>query len=461
MLKRFLLAALGGGIVGATMADTDPAPEKLLPTGRRQYVNDPALNARAWPRSVLINHPGYEQLQDGQAESPQTDNPGFGGAFYAADGGAELAGCPALDQAPLTIRLRVKARNADAFNIFVAHEPKSALNHWEFYSFRGSGYLAFYMPGNAPDTILSRTCVTDGRWHDVAAVVARGRVRLFADGKAVAEGPVTRPFGRAAAETRFAVGTLVGGGLVCNGWLDDVCIRSAEETITAPLAAPQKAGASTLFLCAFDAVGGRYAVAGKMAGSITAESRTERLVDELLPRAGIEPTVKPGEKPPKNVPTLACTAEQFAEVVVRRTGALLDALEKRGVDVAALRADWRRLPAPSGAQSNDVFAACAVRRAAMFANPDWDAYDRLVFLARACYAGCRLTNMKNTDRTGGHFATQCFGFNTICGGGIFSLEAWRGKTPAVKNLLEGRVVANGPYQGRTLSDGSFYTPEVS
>ena len=501
------------------------APEKRLPTGRRQYVNNPALNAQAWPRSVLINHPGYERLLDGLAESPQTDNPGFGGAFSAADGGAEMAGCPALDQAPLTIRLRVKARNADAFNIFVAHGPKLALNHWEFYSFRGSGYLAFYMPGNAPDTILSRTCVTDGRWHDVAAVVARGRVRLFADGKAVAEGPVTRPFGRAAAETRLAVGSLVGGGLVCNGWLDDVCIRSAEEMIIAPLAAPQKADASTLFLCAFDAVGGRYAVAGKMAGSITAESRTERLVDELLPRADIEPTVKPGEKPPKNVPTLACTAEQFAEavrriglkavraddvrpgvlsfwgeqaadvqrqidgrmplprgavsqvydpqalvkpgertpyeVVVRRTGALLDALEKRGVDVAALRADWRRLPAPSGAQSNDVFAACAVRRAAMFANPDWDAYDRLVFLARACYAGCRLTNMKNTDRTGGHFATQCFGFNTIRGGGIFSLEAWRGKTPAVKNLLEGRVVVNGPYQGRTLSDGSFYTPEVS
>jgi len=134
-------------------------------------VNDKALNAQAWPRSVLISHPGYERLLDGQVVTPQTENPGFGGAFFAGEGGVTVAGCPALDQTPLTIRLRVKARNADAFNIFVAHEPKSSPLHWEFYSFKGTGHLAFYLPGNAPGTVLSRTCVTDGRWHDVAAVV--------------------------------------------------------------------------------------------------------------------------------------------------------------------------------------------------------------------------------------------------------------------------------------------------
>ena len=262
-----------------------------------------------------------------------------------------------------------------------------------------------------------------------------------------------------------------------------------------------------------------------MAGVIEAKSGAEKIMNELLPREGIEPTVKPGEKPAKNAPRVDCTAEQLegsirrlgltstratdirpgvlafwgelvAElqgeidgtfplprgavgqvydpqalvrpeektpyaVVVRRTGALLDALAKRGVDVAALREDWKRLAANAAAQSNDVFAACAVRRAAMFSDPDLNAYDKLAFLARASYAGCRLTNMKNTDRTGGHFATQCFGFNTIHGGGLFSLEGWRAKTPAVKNLLEGRIVGNGPYKGKTLDSGSFYTPEVS
>jgi hypothetical protein len=497
---------------------------KRLPTGQRQYVNDKALNAQAWPRPVLLSHPGYERLLDVQGVSPQTENPGFGGAFFAGEGGVTVAGCPALDQTPLTIRLRVKARNANAFNVFVAHEPKSSPIHWEFYSFKGTGYLAFYLPGNVPGTVLSRTCVTDGRWHDVAAVVTRERVRLYADGKQVAEEKVTRPFGHTNGVTRLGIGRLVDGGLACDGWADDLNIRASGETITAPLDAPQQVDASTLFLCAFDEVAGRYAVLGRMAGEIAAKSRMERIAEELLPREGVEPTVKPGEKPPKNVPTVACTAERFdaavrrlglktvkpedvrpgvlafwgehvAElqrqidgrmplprgaagqvydrqalvrpeektpyaVVVRRTGALLDALEKRGGDVTALREDWQRLAANAAVQSNDVFAACAVRRATMFANPELAAYDRLVFLARATYAGCRLTNMKNTDRIGGHFNTQCFGFNTIHGGGLFSLEGWRAKMPAVKNLLEGCAVGNGPYQGRPLSDGSFYTPEV-
>jgi hypothetical protein len=533
VLKQFLSVALSGGLAVVTAEATaaGQAPENVLPTGRRQYVTASALNAQPWPRSVLLSHPGYERLLDGQAESPQTDNPGFGGSFFAGQGGAVVAGCPALDQAPLTIRLRVKARHAAQFNIFVAHEPKSSPLHWEFYSFKGSGHLAFYMPGNKPDTILSRTCVTDGLWHDVAAVVTRERVRLYVDGKQVAEGNVTRPFGRATGPTRLGVGTLVEGGLVCDGWIDDLGIRSSEMSVDTPLVAPQQADASTLFLCAFDVSDGRYEALGRMAGMIAVGAQGGQIRDELLPREGVEPSVAPGEKPPKNIPLQACSADQLAEaihrlglqavsaeevrpgvlalwgeqvvdlqnqisgktplprgaagqvydehalirpeektpyeVIVRRTGALLDLLEKGRADtqvrpyLATLRRDWDRLKTPVSVHSNDVFAACAVRRAVVLANPELATYDRLVFLARATYAGSRLTNMRNTDRTGGHFNTQCFGFNTIHGGGLFTLEGWRTKEPAVKSLLAGCVVANGPLKGKPLDSGSFYTPEVS
>lgn len=522
---NYFFMIMGLAVCAAVADEADFSFMSFLPTGRRQYVDNPALNACEWPRSVIISDPEYEQGLGGKQKELPSDAV-FGASYVVREGGIVVAGCPELSQAPLTVRLRVKVRNADRFNIFVAHEPKSSPIHWEFYSYAKTGYLAFYMPGNQPAEVVSKTCVADGQWHDVAAVLTRERVRLYVDGKQVAEEKVTRPFARPTSATRLGIGTLVEGTLTCDGWLDDVSIRAAEEAITAPLAAPQKVDASTLFLCPFErSETGGYAVAGRLEGTLEAGRRAERFPERLFPREGLEPTVKPGEKPPKNVPRVACTAEQldgairrlaltsvraedfrpgvFAfwgelaaelqsqiegkivlprgaaeqvydeqallrpeektpfEVVVRRTGALLDAREKQGVDVAALREDWKRLAANASPRPEDVFAACAVRRGAMLANPDLASYDKLAFLARATYAGSRLTNMGNTDRTGGHFATQCFGFNTIRGGGIFALEGWRGRTPAVKNLLEGRVVCNGRLKGKTLDSGSFYAPEVS
>ena len=509
------------------------APEKRLPTGRRQYVGEKKLNDQTWPLTVLINHPGYERLLAGKApEETETENIGFGGAFFAEKGGMTVTGCPALAQVPLTVRLRVKVRSANAFNIFVAHEPKSSPSHWEFYSYKGDGTLSFYMPGNAPAEIRSKACVTDARWHDVAAVVTHESVRLYVDGKRVGEGAVTRPFGGGLDATRLGVGCLVEGGLTCSGWIDDLCIRSSGDAITASLTEPQRTDEKTVFLCAFDPdpalPDGTYDGIGQMARRLAVGDRAWRFADELLPSEGVEPTVKPGEKPPKNIPVEPCTMEQLAEaarrlglqtvkaedfrsgvlslwgeqvvelqnqlsgkmplprgaaaqaydeqalvkaaeqtpyeVVVRRTGALLDLLENRAdapTGLAALRRDWMVLKAHAPLHPADVFAACAVRRAVMLANPDLASYDKLAFLGRATYAGSRLTNIKNTDRTGGHFNTQCFGFNTICGGGLFALEGWRERNPAIRNLLAGRVVGNGSLKGKSLDVGSFYTPEVS
>lgn len=559
-MKNRLLSLLASALLAAVAASAQTAPgtrepaEKFLPTGRRQYVHAPELNSRAWPSSVLINHPGYERLLAGTAPETQTENPGFGGAFAAQEGGAVTAGCAALDQPPLTIRLRVKVADARQYHIFVAYEPKSSASHWELYSHTGDGALAFYMPGNQPADIRSKVCVTDGRWHDVAAVVAAESVRLYVDGVLAASEKVTRPFGRAPSATRLGIGVLVEGGLGCDGWLDDLRISAREERIDGPLSAPQKTDEATVFLCAFEPDPARppgdFSVFGKRAGTLAGVGKAERFVGELLPREGLEPTVKPGEKPPKKVPALACSAELLEEairrlglkavkaadirpgvlalwgeqavelqsqidgklplprgaegqvydeqalvrpsektpyaVVVRRTGALLDLLEKRLASGAgsqqprpedapdaraaqtfllenadALKRDLARLLSNTAPQPVDYFAACALRRAAMFSNPDLASYDKLAFLARATYAGCRLTNMKNTDRTGGHFNTQCFGFNTIRGGGVFALEGWRTKEPSVKNLLAGRVVSSGRLKGQTLESGSFYTPEVS
>ena len=154
--------------------------------------------------------------------------------------------------------------------------------------------------------------------------------------------------------------------------------------------------------------------------------------------------VKPGEK----------TA--FA-VILRRLGALLADYRTRGIDTSAYAAEYARLAALTAPTYADAFRLCDLRRRAMFADPALALADKLLFLARATYSGCRLTNWKNSDAVGGHFATQCYAFNTVRGGGLFVAEGWKDGAPKVRNLLDGCVVTNGPLAGKKLDFGCFYS----
>ncbi|MCF0233648.1 MAG: hypothetical protein HUK22_01565, partial [Thermoguttaceae bacterium] len=115
--------------------------------------------------------------------------------------------------------------------------------------------------------------------------------------------------------------------------------------------------------------------------------------------------------------------------------------------------------------ATDYFIACAFRREIMFAEEELADLDKIMFLARGCYAGSRLTNPRNTDRIGGHMSTQIYGFNTIRGGGIFSIEDWKAKSPKINDLIKGKKVVATPVHsrlaGRELDAGSFYKPELS
>ncbi|MDO4574080.1 MAG: hypothetical protein Q4D98_02575 [Planctomycetia bacterium] len=156
------------------------------------------------------------------------------------------------------------------------------------------------------------------------------------------------------------------------------------------------------------------------------------------------------------------------EVLLRRTGVLLDFLERQpGVnraDVAAFRRDWEKCRNLSEPKDALFFAVAAVRRQAMFALPQVNDVDSILCCARASYAGCRLTNLFNSDRTGGHFTTQVYGFNTVRGGGLFAISDWREKTPVVKNLTAGRKVSAASREKRLVGTeltGAFMAPELS
>ena len=163
-----------------------------------------------------------------------------------------------------------------------------------------------------------------------------------------------------------------------------------------------------------------------------------------------------------------------ATIVLRRTGALLELLHTKYPNqnngtLRQLDNDWKRLAEAFARKKEtdwtigDYAAVCALRRLVMFADPALAGMDRILFLARANYAGSRLTNQFNNDRMGGHFTTQNYGFNTIHGGGIFTITDWQTKNPILKNLIDGRTVVPGAaarLAGRQLDYGSFNCPRL-
>ncbi|MBQ3822236.1 MAG: hypothetical protein II807_04215, partial [Thermoguttaceae bacterium] len=285
------------------------------------------------------------------------------------------------------------------------------------------------------------------------------------------------------------------------------------------------------------------ALAPKVGGRL--ETAVAASLDHLFPTGGLEPTVKPGEKPAKNIPVQPVDKARFdaraaelkiasfnadsfrdgvfanwgerylelekelsgerqpprgaadqvydenalvypdkektpVEVVVRRTRAMLDAgaFDESAPAFQTLEDEFARFERAVGqaiadgryqadkdAAIADYFVACAFRRAIMFKQDEVADLDRVMFLARGCYAGSRLTNQFNTDRIGGHMATQIYGFNTIHGGGIFALENWKEKDPKIVDLIKGKKVVETPLHkrlaGRELDTGSFYKPELS
>ena len=144
-------------------------------------------------------------------------------------------------------------------------------------------------------------------------------------------------------------------------------------------------------------------------------------------------------------------------VVCRRLDAALAARARRGEDVSRFRAELAALKAAGDDSAAAALRACDLRRRVMFSDPALARTGPLAFLARATYAGSRLTNMFNSDATGGHFTTQCFAFNTIRGGGLFAADGWREGSPVVRNLLADCVVTNGPLAGKALDFGCFYS----
>ena len=140
----------------------------------------------------------------------------------ALKGGIVFPGKAEYQQLPITVECLAKLDGAGGFNILLACHPKSSPQHWELYTYAGSGVLSLYMPGRGGEYKSTET-VCDGQWHRISAVIESDRVRLTVDKKVVLDQPVKQVAADAPAGD-LAVGRLVEGGIGCDGIIDEVRI---------------------------------------------------------------------------------------------------------------------------------------------------------------------------------------------------------------------------------------------
>ena len=174
-------------------------------------------------------------------------SPAFG---QALSGGMVVEGKAEYRSRPITVECRAKIDSKGEFNILVASDSKASAEHWELYTYAGSGVLSLYQPGRGGE-VRSDVDVCDGRWHTLAAVIEPDRVRLYIDGKLVKDAP-TKPLTGTPIPGGLAFGALVEGGIGCDGVIDDVRLSRGVRAISDMSSEPLKRDAQTIGLWSFD-----------------------------------------------------------------------------------------------------------------------------------------------------------------------------------------------------------------
>ncbi|WP_417730774.1 DUF6797 domain-containing protein [Rosistilla oblonga] len=159
------------------------------------------LDGLAWVRREL-NEPGSGGPKPATA-TPMPDSQHSGRLFPGAD---------AYRKPPITVECRVRLNRRDQYNILVASDTKQSSDHWELFSMNGSGRLTVYLPGKKPDHVHSQAMICDRKPHTIAMHYESDRVRLYVDGRKVADQAI-EPTGRGGSiPGGLGVGRLVEGG---------------------------------------------------------------------------------------------------------------------------------------------------------------------------------------------------------------------------------------------------------
>ncbi len=254
------------------------------------------LEGLEWLRGQSPGHPVGNKPQPRTWRDPAKPvsagtaslTPAFGRALY---GGMVVPGQGAYRARPITIECFARLNSKSGFNILVANDPKSSAEHWELYSYAGSGGLSLYQPGRGGE-FKSDVDICDGRWHYLAAILAPDRVRLYVDARLVLDKPAT-PLNGSPSPGGLAFGQLVEGGLGCDGVMDEVRLSQGVREISAVPVEPFAKDERTVGLWHFDDL--------KAAATDSPYWRIEdSKAREQLPLYQTIPAAKPEELTPAN-----------------------------------------------------------------------------------------------------------------------------------------------------------------
>jgi len=434
-----------------------------------------------------------------------------------------ITGRAEYSRRPLTVECWTKLAGhlPGVYNILLANQTKASPEHWEIFTAADNGTLAAYLPGCQPALVASPAKLTDGQWHYIALLAEATRVRLFVDGKAVADVAVTRSVHPGGTPEPLALGTLVERGLGCRGLIDEVRLSKVVRDVSRVPAAPFVADDQTVGLWHCDARQdgvladasplnnpARRPVAPRPAPSLVrlppepdlAQTRQRlaaalalmplatldkeldlrdgllrdweeqyfQLNEQLLGRAALPPNAA-GQVFDRQTLVDPADGDPLG-VLLRRTAALLHslqalpgapALDPTTQDLQRLVVVAGQTPLANGAARQGLYlAACAVQRRLALANPLLD-FDQILFVAHGVAGGARKTGPRGTnDAMGQHFATQYFGFNALPGGGLYVVRDFKTR-PQVRNVLQESRVQRGRLQGQRLEPGAFLSPELS
>ena len=185
--------------------------------------------------------------------STPTGQPSLSPAFgKALQGGMVADGKPEYRERPITVECWAKLNSKQGFNILVASDPKASSEHWELYSFAGTGALSVYQPGRGGN-VSADANICDNQWHYLAAILELERVQLFVDGK-LAKDAAAKPMKGQPVPGGVAFGRLVEGGIGCDGVVDDVRLSRGVREIADVPKAPLAKDATTVGLWNFDEI---------------------------------------------------------------------------------------------------------------------------------------------------------------------------------------------------------------
>jgi mono/diheme cytochrome c family protein len=219
--------------------------------------------------------PGDARLEKG---ADQKLVPGkFGQTFSPHHHAVAAPPSAAYDLPPLTIECWARLAGQKNFNVLLACGPKSNSDHWELYTYAGSGELSLYLPGCQPAEIKSGVDVCDGEWHYLAATLTESEVQLFVDGRLVRTTAIKRT-AKADKDGPLQFAALVDKSIGCEGLIDEVRLSRGVRKIDSVPAEPFAVDADTLALWHFDEL---------LAGSFRDHARTADATDAEAARTEI------------------------------------------------------------------------------------------------------------------------------------------------------------------------------